>query len=434
MSWIRDHFYEFVFPAFLAAEKEVTEIGAPFDVKISPHAPEKMPAVLRKLWTLCRGYDVPWSWDVREGGGSSKFRDSATLHQQVLRATLDSAMVALREEKCSRLLLGGRDVWTFAVLCNRRKIPHLFVPELSRKVAESPHVKPFLEERGFTGDELFLDTGFVGSIPRVLSSHFQQPFKFRLMSQSRISPPVGAAPHDLPAHGSLLKKVSRKHNYPNQLFPNRKSARTEALNTEYLAKYWKTGTVKFDAGEMNLHELMEALPLLQRHPVLMRVVTKEAFFLYDGETFVRVVDPYVYPTALGKWWDKLPMGPANAQPRAYVTQYFSDRSMIQRAALLTAQLWYGIPYWKPSALAEAKASEGPWTSADQTKLMKATLLQQAHQQAQKHHAMQKYVMKQQAWLQHTNSASTTAATNASTVTNAWADLPSAIYAYATTKL
>ena len=69
-------------------------------------------------------------------GGSSKHREAARIHYQVLRETLDSSRAALRDEGCDRLFLGGRDVWMLAVLCERRHIPYLFVPELSRPVAD----------------------------------------------------------------------------------------------------------------------------------------------------------------------------------------------------------------------------------------------------------------------------------------------------------
>lgn len=300
MSWLRDQFHTFIFPAFLASEKKSSEIGPPVDVKASPSAPDKLPTELRKLWTLCQDFKVEWSYDVRElnsWGGSSKYRESARIHHSILRATLDSAMCSMRAEGCNKLFLGGRDVWTFAVMCERRKIPYMFIPELSRHVTSKAEVRPFLESRGFTGHELFLDTGFAGSIPRNLAKWFEGiQFKFRLMSQHDKAPfhlkaasePVGFLVDGDVSKGEPTKgipvsdevfgqKLTNQMKRPNQLFPNRKKARDEALETEYLAKFWKTGT-------------------------------------FDNEN--------------------------------KVVQYFSDKKSIQRAALLTSMLWRGIPYWK----------------------------------------------------------------------------------------
>ncbi len=191
MSWLRDHFYQFVFPAFVASGKPTDQIGEPFDVRASNHAPARLPSELQKLWTLCKEHNVPWSFDIRENnahGGHSKYRESAKIHYQVMRDTLASAQAALRHEGCDRIFLGGRDVWALAVLAERRRIPYLFVPELSRPVCDRPEVKEFLASRGFRGTELFLDTGFAGSIPRSLAKWYGEvPFKFRLMSQSETS-------------------------------------------------------------------------------------------------------------------------------------------------------------------------------------------------------------------------------------------------------
>jgi hypothetical protein len=178
---------------------------------------------------------MPWSYDIREDntyGGTSKHRANAKIHGDILRNTLQSAVIAMRAEKCSKLMFGGRDVWTLAVLAEKRKIPYLFIPELSRHVSKDPAIKDFLALKGFTGDELFVDTGFAGSIPRNLMEHFGRAFKFRLMSQTSVG----------------YRDMVAIERTPEQLFPCRKRAREEALQTEYLAKYWKTGTI--DSGRV----------------------------------------------------------------------------------------------------------------------------------------------------------------------------------------
>lgn len=327
MGWLRDHFFRFVYPAFLAAEHETTRIGPPIDPKAPDSAPKHLPTELRKLWGLCQEHYVPWSYDIREhiqwgsSGGFSVFRETSQLHSRILRNTLSSAVAAMRLEGCTKLMLGGRDVWTLAVIAERRRVPYLFVPELSRKVSECYAVKDFLISRGFTGDELFVDTGFVGSIPDCLAKHFGRTFKFRLISQRPKYPlgsvsqqntdkltftfketvkdgepvseiigfhPKGKVPR--PLREMLPKRIL----HPNQLFPNRKNARAEALETEYLAKYWKTGTLDTPYE--------------------------------DGFA-------YLCP----KW----------EPPKTRVTQYFATRQNIQRAALLTSMLWRGVDSYVP---------------------------------------------------------------------------------------
>ncbi len=244
MSWLRDHFHTFVFPAFLAAEKLASgflaprgDMGPPFDVKPAQSAPSDLPLELRKLWTLCKEHAVPWTDDTREGGfGSSFFRQSAQVHGKILRNTLTSAVVSMRAEDCSKLLFAGRDVWTLAVLAERRGVPYVFIPEVSRRVADDPAVVELLSRYDIHGDELLIDTGFSGSIPKALRRQTGKSFQFRLMSQA-------TQPKPWPKMFSPYKRAAKAEVHPQQIFPNRKAARSEALETEYLAKYWKTGTV-----------------------------------------------------------------------------------------------------------------------------------------------------------------------------------------------
>jgi hypothetical protein len=285
MSWIRDHFHRFVFPAMMVAGRDTKDIGPPMDVVPSASAPQNWPTELRK--------DVPWSSDVKEGGlGSSAYRQSAKIHHTILRNTLSSAVVAMKEEKCSKLLFAGRDVWVLAVLAERKGIPYIFIPEISRRVAGyQASLLKLLEERGVTGDELLIDTGFAGSIPRAMSYAMGKHMTFRLMSQSEI----------MWAPCKLGTKRVRKDFVPQQLFPNRKAARSEALETEYLAKYWKTGTVV---------------------PITTGFVPPQPEHLDVSIEFMK----------------KCPQR---------VVQFFSERATIQRAAIVTSMLYRGIPQLPP---------------------------------------------------------------------------------------
>jgi hypothetical protein len=361
--WLRSHFHEFVFPAFMAAEKRSSEIGKPFDVKPSDKAPEQLPTELKKLWTLCMEHKVPWDFDVREinvNSGSSKYRESARIHHQIVIDNLNSAMAALHQEKCSKLFLGGRDVWAFAVACARRKIPFLFIPELSRHVTSKPGIRQFLESHGFDGSELFLDTGFAGSIPRNLQQHWPGlNFRFRLMSQSDIH--VVEDKSKLvdcdPSSGKTRKLIHRYRRRPQQLFPNHAKAREAALETEYLAKYWRSGTWE------------HGLPITtgQVNAVFQEWPKKEGVFkfsrkpghvcLCDSKEVVEVsvADAKRIEPMLVAWMAALPDGVVPER----VVQYFSDKRTIARAALLTSMLWRGIPFWKAAMTRAAqKAQQG----------------------------------------------------------------------------
>lgn len=373
MSWLRDHFHNFVFPAFMAAGKKTTDIGEPFDVRPSPHAPEKLPSELKKLWTLCHDNSVPWEYDVRElnaHGGTSKYREKARVDHEVLNTTLDSAMAAMRQEDCDRLFLGGRDVWAFAVMCERRRIPYLYVPELSRYVSSRPEVKGFLEERGFRGErELFLDTGYAGSIPRNLAAHFPgQKFKFRLMSQSEVfvhTPAVEGGVYDSDKPPFRVHKQAKKERwkrFPNQLFPNRKTAREEAMFQEYVAKYQKSGTFSEPMKTAPIGHAPSVFKEWLHRPKTWRYddPQKRMFCLTDGKDAVGVgLNDVKMVPGFYEWWKSLPKGPVWVPPdhsMGCIVQYFSDVRTIQRAALLTSQLWRGIPSWKAMAVEKPKVN------------------------------------------------------------------------------
>jgi hypothetical protein len=366
--WLRHHFHEFVFPAFMAAEKKSTEIGQPFHVKASPQAPPELPTELQKLWTLCMDLKVPWEFDVRERNlnqGSSKYRESARIHNRIINDTLQASLAALRHEGCSRLFLGGRDVWTFAVLCAKTRIPCMFVPELSRTVSARAACRPFLEAAGFTGDELFLDTGFAGSIPRNLQNHWPgRKFKFRLMSQDiqaveEYAPKpdqlVDCDPEKEGIHRKWLMKQTKYRRRPQQLFPNRAKAREEALETEYLAKYWRSGTYEALIHQGFAPEVFkewkdrQGVDGLGLRRFLKRAHNVQNLGIFDGHEviFVSENDMHLAP-GFREWWLSLPTvnEPKVSVESETIIQYFSDRQTIQRAALLTSMLWRGIPFWK----------------------------------------------------------------------------------------
>ena len=85
-----------------------------------------------------------------------------------------------------QILLAGRDVFIFEILARRENYPTIFMPEISRATVQ--HIKRFPLE---VEDDFFLfDTGFVGSIPRGLGLR-----NFSLMSYALNSSMVGYWPN-----------------------------------------------------------------------------------------------------------------------------------------------------------------------------------------------------------------------------------------------
>lgn len=337
MSWIRDHFYRFVFPALQATVERgrvpaAFVIGKQFDVR---PVPGKGPSELRKLMALCQELNVtpmgrmipyrrpegsidstffaingangvekgdytdPQSW-VRFMGITGRHGFRGKLHFDILRKTLLFAERIRREKGCSRLLLPGRDVWPLEVMAAKRKIPTTYIPHLSRNVGNDPYaLRRIIAQYQIDGSELIVDTGFVGSIVRALGQALSKPMQFCLMSQTPRSTLTGQNPlqpswmNAVPGVCVWLGSTSREllpirsfpeppsdptpwpwgeyevvdgdtskgqpirmtkatwgrnafnaNLRPNQVFPNRRKARREALETEYLPKYFRQGTVR----------------------------------------------------------------------------------------------------------------------------------------------------------------------------------------------
>jgi len=252
-NWLRDHFYRFVYPALCCAKANTYSANANsiktfFPVEISAKDYkfcawwDKLPPELAKLRALCDQLQIGWS----SCNYSQGWR--ANLHFDVMRETLISAERRRKTLGCDRLLLAGRDVWVLEVMAKRRGIDTLFLPEISRNVASFPNqLKAFLIEKGFTGNELLVDTGFVGSIPKKIDEAMGTNLKFVLMSQEKKFNYLNC---------SISIQDQNCIDRPNQVFPQRRLARKEALETEYLPKYWKTGTVKYQDGVVQVVQFL----------------------------------------------------------------------------------------------------------------------------------------------------------------------------------
>jgi hypothetical protein len=196
------------------------------------------------------------------------------LHFDILRKTILSAERVRKERGLASILLPGRDVWPLEVMAAKRGIPTIYIPELSRLVCYHTNaLSGLLRHYGVNGSELIVDTGFVGSIVQAVGEVLGQPLQFYLMSQSPrpslpswtslpswmletkktktttvstgqdFLPPLQTFPDPPPDaigdEGSLIKRGRQTFNAnrrPNQVFPNRRKARTEAIDTEYLPK------------------------------------------------------------------------------------------------------------------------------------------------------------------------------------------------------
>ena len=206
------------------------------------------------------------------------------LNFDILRETLKSAESKRRVMGASRLLFAGRDVWLLHVMAQKRGMDSLFIPEISRRVAGAPKdiLISFLKSRGFTGDELLVDTGFVGSIPKAINAATGGNLKFVLMSQTEI---FGRESESMEAGwraGNSKEDIKAKKR-PQQLFPQRAAARNEALQTEYLPKYWASGTVKMIDDKEQVIQYLANITEFVKAAVLTSCVWRGAKFGIDNK-------------------------------------------------------------------------------------------------------------------------------------------------------
>lgn len=310
MSWLRDHFYRFVYPALAAARLEKNprsmDIEKHFPVAI-PEVPEdkwtNLPSELRKLKALDESLKAQkkskpsfdsssyvWSYDNEKWTPNSRGK----VHFDLIREALLSAESTRKALGCSKLLFAGRDVWAFEIMAQKRGIPSLFMPEISRKVVQNKEaLAALVKQYGFTGEELLVDTGFAGSIPRNMNEKLGCNLKFILLSQDSIMSFMGPK-SDVGGHVGIglpftrHKEDERALLRPNQIFPNRSNVRGEALEIEYLPKYWASGTID------------------------------NIYMMPNSDVFDR--------------------------PLASVIQYLSSPDEIVAAAFMTSNIWRGVKY------------------------------------------------------------------------------------------
>lgn len=180
------------------------------------------------LWTGSVKNIFPRRYDM------SSHKQDAIIHTMV-KNSFRALRRILRKDKRRKLLLLGRDVWLWSVMCHKKGIPHTFDARISRKVARDAKVfKEIVKEWRVDTHTVLFDTGFAGSIYRcVCNVNRHDPINL-MLSTMRTG-----------EHGS------------EQLFPNHKGARAKALTIEYLPKYQKTGTVRDEKAVQWLSEMDE---------------------------------------------------------------------------------------------------------------------------------------------------------------------------------
>ena len=129
----------------------------------------------------------------------------------------------IRADPRRRLILPGRDVWLWSVMCHKKGLKHTFDARISRGVARNHEILGEIMKPWKVGQyTVVFDTGFAGSIYNHISqTSKKQPINLML---------------------STLRKSADSRS--EQLFPNHQGARGKALTIEHLPKYQKTGTVR----------------------------------------------------------------------------------------------------------------------------------------------------------------------------------------------
>jgi hypothetical protein len=178
-------------------------------------------------------YELDSQNRVRElGKHYPGFTGADVLHSFLCSTT--RAIKAHLRHKDSRVIYPGRDVWALEVMSQRRGVPSVYDPRISREIkSHGPAYKEIIDAWGIPdwGKALAFDSGYAGTVPRAIG---------------RV-----AGVHEI--NIVMLSAVDTHL----QVFPGHTGSRAKALALEYLAKYRKRCLVKDKTPTQPLADLEE---------------------------------------------------------------------------------------------------------------------------------------------------------------------------------
>jgi hypothetical protein len=158
----------------------------------------------------------------------SGFTEADILHTTVKNSVKN--LRALTADRGCKVVLLGRDVWIWSVLCEKMGVPYVYTPIVSRLVAREFY--PFVDivrSLNLKEGDIVFDTGFAGTIYRAVK--------------------------DIVRDVDIECIMFSAHDKQFQQFKNHGLARNRALCLEYLPKYFKTGTVRNERAVQELADL-----------------------------------------------------------------------------------------------------------------------------------------------------------------------------------
>ncbi len=226
MTWLKDHVTKFVLPGMgIKAAKPSRlcrwpEAGMVYNALRSKGGNKDLEHLCKQMGNNVIGRTTIHSLatsrtDLQKLGNHVGIPGPLVLHSFV-KATLRQ----LKKER-KKLVLPGRDAWTWAVLAAKMGIDHLYDPRVSRSIAcHDVTMKQVLKEWSIKDwdDVILFDTGYAGTIPKAIAKC--------------------AGLNNVPL---ILASAS---NPLLQVFPGHTGSRAKVLASEYMSKYRTRAIVK----------------------------------------------------------------------------------------------------------------------------------------------------------------------------------------------
>ncbi len=238
MSWIHNHTRHYIVPGLFAiaaahrklnpdqrfwSMQDVNVVDRPRTVRNIRPARGPKTKELGMIWAALTsiGYDQYLSSTMKHDLWMMPSPAEEKTHT-IVKNSFRALRRILRKNPRRKLILPGRDVWLWSVMCHKKGIDHIFDPRISRMVArDSVALKRIVNMWKLNKHTIIFDTGFAGSIYERICAVSKQRCINLMLSTGRDG---------------------------EQIFPNHKGARGKALGIEYLPKYQKTGTVRREAA------------------------------------------------------------------------------------------------------------------------------------------------------------------------------------------